>query len=69
MTNKAHSEKGVPFEVLMNNCVRENLLVAAEACFEQNPCPRIEKWCDELKSPTKEEPTCADPRQPLSPIT
>ena len=69
MTNKAHSEKGVPFEVLMNKSVRENLLVAAEACFEQNPCPRIEKWCDDLKSPTKEEPTCADPRQPLSPIT
>ena len=39
----------------MNNLLRENLLVAAEACFEQNPCPRIEKWCDDLSHTTKEE--------------
>ena len=55
MTNKAHSAKGVPFEVLMNKSVRENLLVAAEACFEQNPCPRIEKWCDDLSHTTEEK--------------
>lgn len=39
----------------MNNLLRENLLVAAEACFEQNPCPKIEKWCDDLSHTTKEE--------------
>lgn len=33
----------------MNDLLREKLLIAAEACFEQNPCPRIEKWCDDLR--------------------
>ncbi len=50
MTNKAHSAKGVPFEVLMNKCVRENLLVAAEACFEMDPTPSHEAWIEKLST-------------------
>ena len=33
----------------MNDLLREKLLIAAEACFEQNPCRRIEQWCDDLR--------------------
>ena len=57
MTNKAHSEKGVPFEVLMNKSVRENLLVAAEACFEMDPTPIHEAWLEKLSSEQSENQT------------
>jgi hypothetical protein len=30
-------------EVIMDD-LRINLLDAAEACFELNPCPKIERW-------------------------
>lgn len=57
MTNKAHSAKGVPFEVLMNESVRENLLVAAEACFEMDPTPIHEAWLEKLSSEQSENQT------------
>jgi len=57
MTNKAHSAKGVPFEVLMNKSVRENLLVAAEACFEMDPTPIHEAWLEKLSSERAENKT------------
>ena len=46
---QAHSLPGAPFSEGENMDILLNLLTAAEAAYEMNPTPNMEKWIDSLE--------------------